>query len=323
MRRLLPTLCILICTLTLCPDARAQDIQQEPSFEALDALSQQRISELLDLIEGAVALERYDSALSYLDEAQQLFDHPEFWLDRARILEAMGRHQEAAGWIKRFTLVRPDSPRTTTLSRRAIALANTPDRPNTISAAGSLRITSSPQGAKVTFRDQSATLKGSTPTIAIPVTRPKTFIVTVSKPGYLSEERDIAVKPGEARKLDVTLSKDPDSPLWKPELAQPQTTHHHSRGAGPWLLWGLGAAGVAGMIVSSQRTAQLDAMAANGENVSRERSRTRGVFIASTTAAFAGVIGGTLLWFARSPEHHAGTTSLILSPGSTGVRITF
>ncbi len=313
-----------LVVLTLCAPVtlHAQTMQEEPSFEALDATTQQRLEELLDLITEATEQERYDSALSYLDEAQQLFDHPEFWLDRARILEAQGKYQEAAGWIRRFTQVRPDSPRTTTLSRRAQALANTPDRPPRTSASGSLRITSSPPGAKVSFKDQSALLKGSTPTIAVPVQRPKTFVVQVSKTGYIATEESITVKPGEAKILHVDLERDPDAQQTM-TLAELDHPAQQGRGAGPWVLWGIGAAGFTGVFLSSRWSQDLNARDARGEPVAQEQRRARNLFALSTVIAFTGTIGGTLMWLLHEPESDTPRAAISLTPTSTSVQIQF
>lgn len=325
--------CVLLTTLaasgvvTHPSMAWSQELPPETSsFEALTPGQQAHLSLLGERIELALEEERYEHALATIAEAEAILPHPNLLLLRASALEGLGQYPLARSAIEDFLALRPEHERAQELKVKLQDLQNRQNSLHGQPNAGSLTIESEPPGAYVEFRDRAGKLKGSTPTVAIPVTRETTFYLLISRTGYVTQERTVEVKPGEHRTLHVTLKQRapaPDTHMAREASSrEARRKESASRGALPWVLWGMGLSGVGGMLVTEHRIQQLESMAPLDSAEQRQLDRARGLFVTSTIVAVAGSIGGTLVWIARAPSEPGLTTSsresrrqLVLGPG--------
>lgn len=309
-------LCVLLTTLLLgalhCPATS----HAQSTFEELSPAQQQQLSLLGERIQLALEEGRHEHALATIEEAEDILPHPTLLLWRAEALEALGQYDRARATLEDFLARRPDHERAPELKVKLQDLQNRKNSLYRRSDTGSLTIDSTPPGAHVAFRDRDGRLKGSTPTVPIPVTRETTFYLIISRRGYASQERTIEVKPGEHRTLHVTLRQLEPAPDTRVDTTQGATPS--SRGSLPWVLWGMGLVGVGGMIATQHRIQQFESMRPLDTTEQRQLARARGFFVGSALLAIAGSLGGTIVWIARTPGDPSPTSTANLRQARLG-----
>ncbi len=291
-----PISCLLyMFTALLCLATPHLTYAQDTTSDTLSPMEQRRLRSLQSQITDALKNKDYTTTLQLIDKAQELTSPHTFLLQRAEALEGLAQYRAAQALYQRHIDLFPDDPQTPALKVKVQDLEHRHNALSPKHTSGSLQITSEPVGAYVSFTNMNGRLKGSTPTVDIPVTRDTTFYLIISKYGYLDEKRTVTVKPGEKRVVHVTLERDSSVMTTLPE----DTTNTYSRGAAPWVLWGVGLAGFTGMLLSYNH---LTMLSRNPDATTRQMNRTRALFAASTVAAIGGTLGGSILWIIRTPK---------------------
>ncbi|MBI3206535.1 MAG: hypothetical protein IT377_09245 [Polyangiaceae bacterium] len=150
---------------------------------------------------------KFSEALDKLDRAEQLYDAPVHLIYIARANAQLGQYVEAAEAYRR--LVRTQLPdNAPAVFKEAVADAKK-ELPDVEPKIASLRVDVEPRDIKALKLEIDGAAVSSA---ALGVDRPAnpgTRKITASAPGYKSVEQTLELKPGEKKKLALTLEPDP------------------------------------------------------------------------------------------------------------------
>ncbi len=293
---------------------RGEDTIPIPSLDALDSEAQRELASLIDLAEANAKRNENEKAIDFFQQAFELFPHPQLLYRMAVVQERAGKLAAAADNYETFSRSMPDAAEAPSARRKALELREElrqREQQDRV-ADTSLRILSNPPGAQVYFNGPTDRLMGSTPTVDLPV-RPGKYTVIVKMEGYQTKEKRVEVKEGEHITERFALEVDPAMVKEDPRKDKAGS------GIAPWVMLGVGAAGLGGGIV----TGVLWSNSYQGEDrqsYTEEEWRTTRTYEGLTYGfgglAILGVTGALILWLTAE----RGYTADLDAPTTTGVQ---
>lgn len=303
------------------PASEGAEEDELPRIDALTEPQQRELANLIELGETTSARGELEKSLSYFQDAYRLFPHPQLLYRIGSLQDQLERYQEAADNLATFASMMPDAPEASSARRRALELRELLQQQARTQNVqiGSLRVFSTPPGAQVYLDDTASRLKGSTPTVDIPVSEPRTYKVIVRKEGYLQKEERVEVTPGDRKVVRVSLERDP---AYAPDLGAQGSTRKKKRGAAPWVLLGVGAAGATTAVIAGIDWQRHDMGPNKGDypNASafERKKRSETITYIGAGVAVVGLAGATVLFLTRSP---AGSASVLPTPQDRAVSV--
>ncbi len=269
--------------------AEDEPAQALPKVEALSREDQRKLASLLELAEAAEQREEFDRALTYYEDAYELFPHPQLLYSIASCQAGLGQRAEAIDTFEMFLKAMPSAPLASSAREKLASLRaqkpapgpGTPTEP-VVSAPErtSLRVSSRPRGAVVYLNDVANGPLGTTPTLDLPIP-PGTYRVILRLDGYEQHEGEVVVTRDEGATYDITLK-----PL--PKLAEDGARSGASSVA-PWIFLGVGVASAGAAVTFGV----LNSGQSEGADTYSRNETLMYVFGAAAILSFTGAI---LLW---------------------------
>lgn len=262
---------------------------EPPSVEELSEAQQRELASLIDLAEANVKRDENEKALVYFEEAYALFPHPQLLYRTAELHALLEQNEAAIADYKTFLKEMPDAPEAPAARRRSLELEEKVRQQRIAAerAGTSLRVLSSPPGARVFLNDTASRIKGSTPTVELPIAQPGTYTIIVQMEGYLELRDEVEIKAGDQVSKNYTLKRDPNAPVLKSGAAKRRGPR-----PGPLIMLGVGTVGLAG-------AATFGVLRSQDTELTREEfKRYDTLMYVSGGVALVGFGGALALWLA-------------------------
>jgi|AP45_3_1055517.scaffolds.fasta_scaffold06830_2 tetratricopeptide (TPR) repeat protein len=295
-RLLLLFVCCFLCFASA-PFAFAQG-GEVPSIEQLDEQQQRELASLIDLAEANAERDDHEKALGYFEDAYALFPHPQLLYKIAISQEKIGKTDIAIQNYREFAKRMPDAAEAPNARRRALVLEEQQrnKRAASLNNDTSLRVFSTPPGAKVFLNTTASRVMGATPTVELPM-RPGTHTVILQLEGYKELREEVVIEPGEKVIKKYNLSIDPEATV------EDSARAGSSVRAAPLVFLGIGVAGTGTAIFGAVRSRKILETPRDYPESAYDRAQL--ITYLGAGVAVVGFTGALVTWIAGGSKKRA------------------
>jgi len=294
LRRLLTLFFCCLLSLSVITPAFSQG-GKIPTIDQLDEQQQRELASLIDLAEANAERGEHDKALIYFQDAYELFPHPQLLYKIAVSQEKVNKTEIAIENYRKFAEQMPDAAEAPNARRRALVLEEKQREARMARANNetSLRVFSTPPGAKVFLETTASRVMGATPTVELPM-RPGTHTVILQLEGYKELREEVTIEPGEKVIKKYNLVVDPDA-----QTSDSTRTRGKVRAA-PLVFLGVGVVGTGVAIAGGVRASQINATPRQYTPEDLERAQL--ITYVGVGVAVVGFTGALITWIAGAPR---------------------